>query len=329
MAALHSALKGLAPVNFSDIPQDPNELDSYIAELYAQAQTVVESIPIADPDSSDTRQRAKTVSSIASNASEISASSARSSPPDPQYQALQKEWGKPLKLNKNENQRGISVYKLGGKDGRGAWFARRSVHEGLAFSRFKKAFETEFPTSLAVQGAPGEGNIRGIGAETRVVTMDVPHRGKVEVYRLSAQFPGPTTPRDFVTLLATSSKALKYEGGAGRVPELGPRHYMIISKPCNHPETQPRDGFIRGQYESVEFIRDIPRKLKTSHSSTNLHDISHKHGHNLEQDLLIRNAERHPHDEGDKHHLRVNTSGPTSREASPSGRYAESITLPR
>ena len=323
MATLHSALHGLAPLSFPEIPQSPDGLDSYLAELYTQAQTVVESIPIADPDASDARQRSHTTTSIASNASEMSSSSARSSPPAPEHHALQKEWGKPLKMNKNENKLGISVYKLGGKDGRGAWFARRSVHEGLGFSRFKKAFETEFPTSLAVQGAPGEGNIRGIGAETKVEDIDVPHRGKVEVYRLSAQFPGPTTPRDFVTLLATSSRALKHEREDGKVSDLLPRHYMIISKPCNHPETQPRDGFIRGQYESVEFIREVPRKLKTSHSSTNLSQIHHKHGHNLEQDLLIRKAEEHPrpsHEDGDRHHLRVNTSGPHSREPSPLGR---------
>ena len=322
MAPLHDALRSLAPVSFSDVPQLSEGLDEYLAEVYSQVQTVVESIPIVDPDASDTRPRSKTTTSIASNASEMSSSSARSSPPAPEHQSLQKEWGKPLKLNKNENQLGISVYKLGGKDGRGAWFARRSVHEGLGFSRFKKAFQTEFPTSLAVQGAPGEGNIRGIGAETRVEEIEVPHRGKVEVYRLSAQFPGPTTPRDFVTLLVTSSRAMTHHSETGKVSDISPRHYMIISKPCNHPETQPRDGFIRGQYESVEFIREIPRKLKALHSSTDLSQIEHKHGHNLEQDLLIRNAEKHPSPspEGDRHHLRVNTSGPNSREPSPSGR---------
>ncbi len=329
MATLHSALHSLAPVSFSDVPQLSEGLDEYLAELYTQVQAVVESIPIVDPNASDTRPRSKTTSSVASNASEMSSSSARSIPPAPEYQTLQKEWGKPLKLNKNENQLGISVYKLGGKDGRGAWFARRSVHEGLGFSRFKKAFQTEFPTSLAVQGAPGEGNIRGIGAETRVEDIEVPHRGKVEVYRLSAQFPGPTTPRDFVTLLVTSSRALKHETENGKVSDISPRHYMIISKPCNHPETQPRDGFIRGQYESVEFIREIPRKLKASNSSTDLSSIEHKHGHSLERDF----HEKHPHpphENNDQHHLRVNTSDPSSREPSPMGRKrSHTVNVPK
>ncbi len=254
MSALHSALKALGPCDWSDIPQKPEELEPFLADLFEQAQCIVESIPIPDPDPAQ-RQRPKTTGSAASNASEITSSSARSPPPPPEYASLQKEWGKPIKLSAKENPLEISVYKTGSKDGKGSWFARRSVHEGLGFSRFKRGFEREFPTSLAVQGAPGEGNIRGIGAETRVEEITVPNRGKVEVYRLSAQFPGPTTPRDFVTLLVTSSKALQQHGNAHRSPDLAPRHYMIISKPCNHPETQPQNGFIRGQYESVEFIR--------------------------------------------------------------------------
>lgn len=45
---------------------------------------------------------------------------------------------------------------------------------------------------------------------------------------------------------------------------------MVISKPCVHPDCPPRDGFIRGQYESVEFIREIPAKLTKSSSTTDL-----------------------------------------------------------
>ena len=325
MASLQSALHALAPLNFNDVPKSTRELDHYLAELYSESQTIVESIPIADPGDVQPRPRAQTTGSIASNASEMSTSSARSEPPPSHLAALQKDWGKPLKLKPAENVLGISVYKTSGKDGRGAWFARRSVHEGLGFARFKAAFEKEFSTSLAVQGAPGEGNIRGIGAETRVEQIDVPNRGRMEVYRLSAQFPGPTTPRDFVTFLATSSKALKHHSEQGQAHELTPRHYMIISKPCNHPETQPRNGFIRGQYESVEFIREIPRKLKASTSQTNLNQPNHphhKHGHDLAQDMLVRNAEQlhslPPGSEQDKSHLPVPHS--SSRDQSPSGR---------
>lgn len=33
---------------------------------------------------------------------------------------------------------------------------------------------------------------------------------------------------------------------------------MVVSKPCVHPECPPRPGIIRGQYESVEVVREIP-----------------------------------------------------------------------
>ena len=325
MANLHSSLKALAPCKFSDIPEKQEELDPYLADLFFQVQTVVESIPIPDPDPSPShRHRSHTTGSIAANdASEMHVSSARSPPPAPEYVALQHEWGKPVKLSAKENPLGIAVYKLSSKDGKGSWFARRSVHEGLGFSHFKRGFEREFPTSLAVQGKPGEGNIRGIGAETRVEEITAPNRGKVEVYRLSAQFPGPTTPRDFVTLLVTSSKAMKLHG----TPDIAPRHYMIVSKPCDHPETQPRSGFIRGQYESVEFIREIPRKLKSTMSST---DLSHIPRHrapspSLEKDVLRHNAEQHGaedehHRQHDDRHLKVDTHSSGLRESSPSSR---------
>jgi len=45
---------------------------------------------------------------------------------------------------------------------------------------------------------------------------------------------------------------------------------MVVSKPCIHSECPPRDGFVRGQYESVEFIRELPRKLKKSSSTRDL-----------------------------------------------------------
>ena len=155
---------------------------------------------------------------------------------------------------------GISVYKLSAKDGKGAWFARRSVHEGLSFERWKEGLIEEFPASLEVQGGPGEGKVRGIAAERRQEKLEVEGVGRVEVYHLSAQFPGPSAPRDFVTLLLTSDAAL--EEGA-------PRHYMVISKPCEHPDHPTKSGLVRGSYESIEFIREIPREKKSA-SATDL-----------------------------------------------------------
>ena len=34
---------------------------------------------------------------------------------------------------------------------------------------------------------------------------------------------------------------------------------MVVSKPCVHPHCPPRQGIIRGQYESVELIREVVR----------------------------------------------------------------------
>lgn len=75
---------------------------------------------------------------------------------------------------------GMSVYRCAGKDGRGAWFARRSVHEGLGFRKWKLGLQREFPETLEVQGGPGEGNIRGIGGERRVERKCVEGVGVVE-----------------------------------------------------------------------------------------------------------------------------------------------------
>ena len=74
----------------------------------------------------------------------------------------------------------MSVYKLAGKDGRGAWFARRSVHAGMGFKKWKLGLQREFPETLEVQGGPGEGNIRGIGGERRVERRVVEGVGTVE-----------------------------------------------------------------------------------------------------------------------------------------------------
>jgi hypothetical protein len=93
---------------------------------------------------------------------------------------LQKSWGKPLKLAAKEASMGISVFKMAAHDRHGAWFARTSVHEGLGFSKWKRALMREFPESLAVQGGPGEGNVRGIGGDRRLEDIEVPGLGKLE-----------------------------------------------------------------------------------------------------------------------------------------------------
>lgn len=110
------------------------------------------------------------------------------------------------------------------------------------------------------------------------------------VYHLSAQFPGPTAPRDFLTLLMTSDSALVGSGSTQSLSAMmsentrssqfhpAPRHFMVVSRPCIHPDFPPRDGYIRGQYESIEFIREIPVKPKKSSSTTELLKARHLRG---------------------------------------------------
>ncbi|KAI9806218.1 MAG: hypothetical protein M1825_006333 [Sarcosagium campestre] len=340
MAALHSALQILSPTEFTSVPQD--DLESYLKEAFSKAQMLVNSVPIPDEKSTPDagRSRSNTTSSLASSASEMSLSSARPAAPITEHAVLQKEWGKPLKLAAKDNPLGMSVYKLSGKDGRGSWFARRSVHEGLGFKAWKKSLQQEFPESLQVQGGPGEGNIRGIGGERKVETKVAHGTGKLEVYHLSAQFPGPTTPRDFVTLLITSSSAMD---GSLSSPSLGalnasspegseswkstsqgPRHFMVISKPCIHPDCPPRDGFIRGEYESIEFIREIPihppsprtpKKTGRSRAGTAV----------MSRDAMIRNASRSQSHLGET--SRVDVAGDDSSSTSPGRRRSKTISF--
>jgi hypothetical protein len=176
MAALHEALKTLGPIDHAETPT--NDLKPFLSNAFTNGQLIVDSVPIPPPPTTalDTRPRS---SSTASSSSDIAPSNARTPPPASHVEALQKEW-KPVKLAANANPLGMNVYKLGGKDGKGAWFARRSVHEGLGFSKWKKALEREFPETMKVQGGPGEGNIRGIGGEKRVEFQHVEGLGKLE-----------------------------------------------------------------------------------------------------------------------------------------------------
>lgn len=181
MAALHSALQILCPTPYSSIPTEEAPAKDCLQDIFAKAQLIIDSVPPPPIEESFTgRPRSNTTTSNASNISEISTSSARSEPTEPLHTALRKEWGKPIKLAAKDNPLGIAVYKLSGKDGKGAWFARSSVHEGLNFKRWKLGFEREFPESLAVRGGPGEGNIRGIGGERRVEDREVSGVGKIQ-----------------------------------------------------------------------------------------------------------------------------------------------------
>ncbi|KAL9101965.1 MAG: hypothetical protein Q9163_002823, partial [Psora crenata] len=121
MAALHKALQSLGPTPYSSVPQDPAAITAYLQSAFKDAQTIIDSVPLPPPTHlPTTRPRSSTSASAASHISEISSSSARSEPLDPSNAPLQKEWGNPIKLAAKDNPLNMSVYKLGGKDGKGA-----------------------------------------------------------------------------------------------------------------------------------------------------------------------------------------------------------------
>lgn len=93
-------------------------------------------------------------------------------------------------------------------------------------------------------------------------------------------------------MFLTSDQALSDQsGGQNEIP----RHFMVISKPCIHPDTPQREGYIRGQYESVEFIREIPKKKapKKSASTTNLTNHTRNRSSTLGKEATLRNARKH------------------------------------
>ncbi|KAK8221713.1 hypothetical protein IWX49DRAFT_430571 [Phyllosticta citricarpa] len=272
MATLHDALKCLRPKDFADVPLE--DLGPWMSEVFADCEVAVNSVPhpLGGTDFTASK-RSRNDANGATCATEMTVSDARPPPVDPSHEELKKSWGKPVKVN--DNPLGITVYKMAGADKRGSWFARKSIHEGLGFTKWKKAIQREFAESLAVEGGPGSGCVRGIGGDRRLEQRTVEGVGQMEVLQLSAQFPGPTAPREFITLLLTSDNALTEKSKPHITPlddalDQVPRHYMVVSIPTEHPDAPPRQGLVKGQYESIELIREIPltpSKSKTSQST--------------------------------------------------------------
>ncbi|KAJ5774378.1 hypothetical protein N7457_009274 [Penicillium paradoxum] len=274
MAALHEALQCLKPTSWEDVPQDPDELRDYMGEIFKSSRLVAESLP--DPPITD-NDHYPGLSYDEANPPirRIVPSSARVGETDPEIANLQKEWGKPLKMGgPRDNPLDVTVWKLSAHDGKGSWFGRRSVHEGLPFSRWRKKMSTEYDETLKVNrekienGETPNYSIRGIGAEDKIEDIEVKDHdgsvlGSLMVYHVSAQFPKPTAPRDFVALIINSDSGLQ----VGGTKQPG-RSWVMISKPCDHPDIPHKQGYTRGEYESVELIREIPRKENHSSGSS-------------------------------------------------------------
>ncbi|KAG6004880.1 hypothetical protein E4U21_000656 [Claviceps maximensis] len=261
MGSHFEPLRALAPIHWDEVPQ--HDLAAFLNDCFDQAQIAIDSVPSAAAAAASTpaaagRARAKTDSAVVYNNNDNNNNNdnqVRASSPSELSARSRGEW-KEIKTSPKDNPLGISVYKLAGKDGKGSWFARRSVHVGLSFEQWKTGLQREFAESIKVQGPPGSGSIRGIGADRNVEHRRVEDAGCLDVFHLSAQFPGPTAPRDFITLLLTSDFSHRTKKTQDQRNLL--RQYMVVSKPCIHPDCTPRQSVIRGQYESVEVIREIP-----------------------------------------------------------------------
>ncbi|KAK3340937.1 hypothetical protein B0H65DRAFT_499104 [Neurospora tetraspora] len=282
--AHHEPFKALGPISWpTDLAGRPDsDLQALMTSTFSDAQTLVDSIPIppsvaaatAKAGAAHGRARSATDSVVThhttgsgsgSHPIKLSAEAAETAT------KLRKEWKECKVSNTKENPLGINVYKLSAKDGKGAWFARRSVHKDVAFDKWRAGLESEFAESIKryqEKGTePGTGNIRGIGGEKRLE--------RVRVFLVSARFPGPTTPRDFVTCLMMPGPGAGAGGSSSASKKGGPRQprqFMLVSRPCEHPDAPARSNFIRGQYESVEVIREIPldRPLRKTKSSAEL-----------------------------------------------------------
>ena len=268
MAELHEALTWLAPLEWEDVPKD--NLGSYLTEHFRAAELLVNSVP--PPPSGtpfESSQPQVTTANAAKSSRELQPSPARPAPQDKDHLDLQKQWGKPQKFSQKENPLQVALYKMAGHDRHGAWFARHNIVEGIGFTKFSRALRREFPETLLTQGGPGEGAKRGLSAEQRIERIDASGVGRLEVYQLTAQMPSPVSPREFLTLLLstdeglTEKSAAELQSGDKHVP----RNLMIISRPLVHPDVPHRAAFVRGQYESVELIREIPLHASSSDSN--------------------------------------------------------------
>lgn len=257
MAKHHEPFKALAPIDWSHVgvpsagttnSEVPISLPTFLAKTFADAQTIIESIPLSPSLEHIFRATRKPRLRSHTESSTLATTSLTTTPigDTKVAQKINREW-KEAKINARDNPLDINVYKLSAKDGHGSWFARRSVHKGLSFERWKLALEREFAENMRAQ--PGGAKIRGMGAERRITREECEGVGRAEIYQVSAVFPGPVTPRDFVTLLLSNDSGHN---------EREFRQFMIVSKPCTHPDCPPRQNFIRGTYESVEMIREIP-----------------------------------------------------------------------
>ncbi|PYI28761.1 hypothetical protein BP00DRAFT_376756, partial [Aspergillus indologenus CBS 114.80] len=265
MADLQEALNCLSPTTWDSIPSnDPDALRAYLNDLATKARLIIETVPEPPVEKEENPQPPPP---------SILPPPPPSIPNNPHH----KEWSKPIKISSaKENPLHIPIYKLPGADGKGHWFGRRSVFAGLPFTKWHTKLSGEMGHTLRMnqqqiqKGRPPDQAVRGIGAERLVEDIEVKSEdgarvvGRVQVYHVSAMFPKPTAARDFVSLIVSWEVVTeRFAAGEQKEGEAGSkgkeaRRWMMVSRPCEHPDVPPTQNYIRGQYESVEFIREIP-----------------------------------------------------------------------
>lgn len=270
MASLHDALQCLKPTSWEAVPQSPDELREYVCDIFKQSRLIAESLPDPPPYDNGTHR-----GGVPQTDPKVVPSSARVGETDPDITPLQKQWGKPIKMGgPKDNPLGVHVWKLSANDGGGQWFGRRSVHEGMSFARWQEKLSIEYDESLRVnrgkiaRGETPDSSVRGIGAEEKVESLELKDEDGVvlawvTVYHVSAQFPRPTAPRDFVTMMVSSERGLQI--GGTKQPG---RSWIVVSRPCEHPDVPHKSGYLRGEYQSVEMVREIPRNETSSSSGS-------------------------------------------------------------
>lgn len=302
----HEPFKALGLLSWEEISAGGEAaLSEVLSTTFSSCELLVNSLPAPAATTTGTvqtgRARSQTDSAVSSS---VDANHILSSAPTSEViTKLKKEWKevKTSPKDKNDLAQGISVFKLSAKDGRGAWFARRSVHRDTeSFETWEAALRKEFTETLARcadgKKEPGTGNIRGIGAERSVERVEVKGKGLLELFQVSARFPGPTTPRDFIALHMTPPPQ-EEKGGENKKKgtKRQPRQFMLVSRPCEHPDCPPRQGFIRGTYKSVEMIREVPmaRPLRRTKSDLGQDDIKDSSkADNVGKEALLRPAQK-------------------------------------
>ena len=178
MAEFKEALSNLSPIAFDDLPSKDG-LPPFLTSLFEHAELIVNSVPFESADSATAFTPA--LANTAHTAEDTLCDPTKV--PLPSYKrdpACIKSWGKPIKINAKDNPLGVQVFKMAAHDRHGAWFARRSVHQGIGFNKCKKAAAHEFLESLKVQEGPGSGAVRGVGADRRVESIKVSEESKLE-----------------------------------------------------------------------------------------------------------------------------------------------------